>query len=60
MQKYGQDEKVKVIGAYKAGNSDRKISKMYGIPKSTVRLSFAFFVFKCGLCLDHDCICLVL
>ena len=38
MQKYRQDEKAKVIGAYKAGNSDRKISQMYGIPKSTVRL----------------------
>ena len=38
MQKYSQDEKAKVIGAYKAGNSDRKISRMYGIPKSTVRL----------------------
>ena len=38
MQKYSQEEKAKVIGAYKAGNSDRKISQMYGIPKSTVRL----------------------
>jgi transposase-like protein len=38
VQKYRQDEKAKVIGAYKAGNSDRKISQMYGIPKSTVRL----------------------
>jgi len=38
VQKYSQDEKAKVIGAYKAGNSDRKISRMYGIPKSTVRL----------------------
>ena len=38
MQKYRQDEKTKVICAYKAGNSDRKISQMYGIPKSTVRL----------------------
>ena len=38
MPKYRQDEKAKVIVAYKAGNSDRKISQMYGIPKSTVRL----------------------
>ena len=38
MQKYRQEGKSKVIGAYKAGNSDRKISQTYGIPKSTVRL----------------------
>ena len=38
MSRYTNEEKSKVIGLYKAGYSDRKISQLYRIPKSTVRL----------------------